>query len=113
MLNLVLALFLSGAVQIGQPAPKTQKTQPATGAPPVLDYSQEVALHKLEQEKMHLEKQMRELGGEWTGDAEVERAIAAEYAKQHPGWHLDPHTLQPTKDVTEPAQPAPALIQKK
>jgi hypothetical protein len=74
--------------------PTTQQTNPVPSddAPPVFSFSQRDALFFLEASRSELEKQrqplrvqLENLDGRLVSVAESEKAIAAEYAQQHPG----------------------------
>ena len=103
--TLVLAMFLFGAFQVGQQSkPATESTLP--DAPPALCYSQRSALFLLEGERFQINQkreplkvQLDDLDGRLASVAETEKAIGAEYAQQHPGWHLD-KKFRPVRNST-------------
>ena len=63
----------------------------------MLSASQQIAIQTLEQQKAAARQQFNKAD-------EQEKAVMAEFAQQHSGWHLDPMTFTPTRDEKPPAK---------
>jgi hypothetical protein len=97
MRNLIAALFLFVAFQDPQ---QIKPTPPIADAPPALSISQASAILMLEHQRLEIEPQilalqsrLHTLDGRRASVKETEDAIRAEFARQHPGWHLDGKTF--------------------
>ena len=110
-MNLIFVLLFFGGVH------SVQQTKPAarnlpTDAPPALSYSQNSSIfflegerHQIEPQREALRLQLNDIDLRWASVIEAEKAIAAEYAQQHPGWRLD-DKFEPIRAANPPARRA-------
>jgi hypothetical protein len=104
MLRFVAALLFLGAFQASQ-----QPKLAAADAPPAVTVSQAPSILMLEHQRLEIEpqqaalqQQLNQLDGRLASVMDTDRRVVAEFAQQHPGWHLDAKTFQPTRDTTAP-----------
>lgn len=118
MLKIIfIALFFFAGVHDAQQTKPAPSSTPGDVSP-ALEYSQRAALFllrahqfELEQQRDSLTAQLNNLDGQLASIAESEKAVGAEYARQHPGWRLD-DKFQPIRNAASPARHAEAAGQK-
>ena len=92
LMALLLALIMRGCTSVPVFA-QAAKTIPA----PALSASERIALQSIEEKKQGIKQQ-------WNALIQQESQVIAEFAQEHPGWHLDPMTFAPAKDALKPKE---------